>query len=173
MKKLLLISSFILLSSLAFAGSKKHSKSSNNDETTMTSIPAELASNVRYDWSQDDRNTRVVLKVANYNASPITVNSVTVKYQDGDKIKTCLDESPDVAIQPQKMVLTGKMELNCLGITKRVTYSSASTPQIAHAQEDAKTIVRDVMVNVKYIDANGAPAEQNSTVSLMFAKYFK
>jgi hypothetical protein len=100
MKKLLLISSFILLSSLVFA--KKMPKDMSDDD-----MPTTTSNKLTYDWSQNDKKTDVVLKIAN-RTGPSTVTVSAIMITVGDEV--CMKKTnKEIDIDSGYMVNVGQL----------------------------------------------------------------
>ncbi len=181
MKKILLTSLFILLSSFVFA--KKNVVVTSNDDD-MTDTVVQQSSPLTFDWSRNDKNTDIILKIANTGGtSTVNVKSITLSVTDDDgKVRTCVKKTDlDMPIDPQFMQnINEPLPMgSCFNIRQRAVYSSATDPASARlaalqANKKAgkrKVYSRDVNIKLEYTNQGDSSVQtQNSNVGLLFTK---
>jgi|GEM_PF-3986910 len=179
MKKFLLISLFILSSSLIFADQAHKAKHKKHKATYQTYETDEYeedytvykTGDLIYDWDQDYNkryNNDVVFKIGNAAySSPITLKSVTVKVDD----ETCVDKTMDTSINPRYQLRVGSLPLtSCFDLRQRVKFIDAVDLASGTPEVRSDTITKDAVVSVNYINKDGVNTQRTSTFRISFFK---
>jgi hypothetical protein len=177
MKKILLISLFVALSTLTFADQKQKAKHHKSSYQTYETDEYEedyteyKSGDLIYDWDQDfgkRYNNDVVLNIGNSSYSmPIQLKSVMVKVDD----ETCVAKERDVTLKPRYQVRVGLLPLtSCFDITKRMKFIDAINLASGTPEVRSDTVTKDAVVSVNYINKDGVNTQKTSTFRLSFFK---